>query len=222
MEHRAVIRTVGVLLAGALGGALAATLMSAGGPLGERDARSHRPDPQGSAPTHPRDSRAELSRLKRDQSTLSQRLAELEGRSTEEDAGANDRPPAAPPSVPSPEQELKVVQARHEEWKALHAAEVRDATWAREEETAFNVALGATAERGGYKVVGVDCRTTLCTAELEWPSFTLASSQYAHALHVEVPGCESAILLEPPVDPSRPYRATARYDCEDARAGPPK
>jgi hypothetical protein len=68
-------------------------------------------------------------------------------------------------------------------------------------------------------VVAVDCRTTWCRADLEWPSYGAAEKGYRQALHVGVPGCESAILLEPPTDPSRSYRASAMYNCEAARTG---
>jgi hypothetical protein len=163
----------------------------------------------------------------REQKQLHERLAVLEERAALHEAAEPDAPEDPGPdtdalSKEELERHAEARSARHKLWSQAHSNEARDATWAREEESAFATALQHTAARGRYQVVQVDCRTTLCTAELEWPSYALAAKGYAHALHVNVPGCESAILLEPPPDPSRPYRVTARYDCEEARTGSPK
>jgi hypothetical protein len=208
-----------MLLAGTLGGAAAATVLN----TRENEREQHSPERTLPPPTltvAAQNPQREIQRLRREQNALNDRLAEIETRPTE----GKPRPlePSAAASAratESAEEETKVIRGRHERWKALHANEARDTAWARDEETAFNATLGGGAERGGYKIVNIDCRTTLCTAELEWPSYAQASTGYPEALHVDMPGCESAILLEPPADASRPYRATARYDCENSRTG---
>jgi hypothetical protein len=62
---------------------------------------------------------------------------------------------------------MKVIRARHERWATLHASEARDSSWAREEEMTFIKELESHAGRAGNKILGVDCRTTSCAAELE-------------------------------------------------------
>jgi hypothetical protein len=164
-------------------------------------------------------SRDALETLRREQNDLKRRVAEFETREGADDASAPEHSPAATPAPIDVEAENKAIRTRHEEMRTRHANEARDGAWARDEETSFTSALAPLATRGGYKLVGVDCRTTLCTADLEWSSYGDASKYYRDALHVDVPGCESAILLEPPADGSAPYRATARYDCEGSRTG---
>jgi len=216
MQWKKVAGVAGILLAGALGGAVAATVLARG------EAQSDLPDSPGqhvSDKRHRPNGDGALDRLRREQQELRRRLEAVEVQSDSgAEAGVHEHPSAAP-SAFDMEHETQVLRSRHEEWRRRHANEHRDAAWAREKEAAFSAALGATAEPGGYKILQVDCRTTLRTTELEWPSYTLASNGYKLALHLDVPGCESAIMLEPPVDGSRPYRATARYDCETARTG---
>jgi hypothetical protein len=72
----------------------------------------------------------------------------------------------------------------------------------------------------GMRVRGVDCRTTLCTATLEWPSFVDARNGFRSILHSQDrANCGREILLLDSEDPSAPYQATAVLDCTEWRAG---
>jgi hypothetical protein len=126
-----------------------------------------------------------------------------------------------------------VPNVRPEEWKQhheeVHAARIAeantepvDSAWASKTEALFETDLtkvAGTPESHGMSVVGVECRTTLCLATFEWPSFEAARSGYGGVLHASFQAnCGREILLPPPKDPAAPYRTTAVLDCTDSRA----
>ena len=159
--------------------------------------------------------------VRRDRAYLEQRLAALEAQSVLESADAGAPVASAGPALPTEEELDRQVQAtrvRHAEWRTVHASEARDG-WSTEQESVFKAELQKGSKTGSFTVVGIDCRMTWCRADLEWPSFGAAQAGYPQALHVVVPGCESAILLDEPTDTARPYRAIAMYNCESARSG---
>src|SRR5258708_1922691 len=52
-----------------------------------------------------------------------------------------------------------------------HAEERIDPAWSAEAERAFARDLAELARERSFRVVGVECRTASCRADLEWPSF---------------------------------------------------
>jgi hypothetical protein len=163
------------------------------------------------------DSDSEVARLAAEQRDLARRLAAIEAVPS---AGVPSM--QGPPDVPipehlDPEARRLELRARHESYRKAHAEEPREHGWAEEQEREVSQTLRQNAMMGGVDALRIDCRTTLCRAEFEWPSYAEAQKTYSNALHVFLEGCDSAILLEPPEDPTLPYRATATYDCTEGR-----
>lgn len=164
-----------------------------------------------------------LEKLSFAQRELTDRVVALEHR------GILEQPdlvptPEKPPSVATqvdPAAVQESTRIRHERWRSAHAEEPRDAAWARAKATVFSDLLGERGRAGGFTVLEVDCRTTWCRADLEWPSYPAAVNTYSQALHVLVDGCESAVFLEPPSDPTQRYRSSALYNCEADRLPEP-
>jgi len=205
---------VGAVIAGALSGVVVTIVL--------RDPQRSPIEPQAHAAPEAASKRLPSSdprvqKLAREQQLLAQRLAQLEDAGTDDRAGS--REPNAEP-LPDPVAERAAVIERHRQWRETHAAEAKDPAWAAAKNEKAAAELGQAAERNGFKFVGVDCRTTWCRAEFEWPSYADASRTYSAVLHSEMSGCQSGIYLEPPPDPTVPYRAPAMYDCTSDRAGP--
>jgi hypothetical protein len=164
-----------------------------------------------------------IEKLSFAQRELMDRVVALEHR------GISEQPepaptPEMPPSVATqvdPAAVQESTRVRHERWRSAHAEEPRDAAWSRAKSTVFNDRLGDRARASGFTVLEVDCRTTWCRADLEWPSYPAALNTYSQALHVLVDGCESAVLLERPSDPTQRYRSSAFYNCEADRLQAP-
>lgn len=149
---------------------------------------------------------------------IEQRLGDLE----RQIAKARARPDAGTTVTTRMDTEEPVLPAqRHQNWRKEHASEPRDAAWATTEEATINRALMESGRDGSMSVVGVDCRTKWCRADVEWPTYGVAVGHYRDVLRSAVPGCESAVLLEPPADSSRPYRTSAMFDCEPGRTETP-
>lgn len=98
-----------------------------------------------------------------------------------------------------------------------HRQEPRDPSWAPGAERSLRHELDSLPELGAT-AFSVDCRMTTCTVDVEWPSYAEAVAR--HAKMVEHPyslSCGREMLVPPPEDPQRPYRATAVFRCESAR-----
>lgn len=149
---------------------------------------------------------------------VEQRLGELERKLAE----AETRSDAGTTVTTKIETEEPVPPAqRHQAWRKEHASEPREAAWATSEEATINRALMESGRDGGMSVVEVDCRTTSCRADVEWPTYGIAVERYRDVLRSAIPGCESAVLLEPPADSTRPYRTSAMFNCEPGRMESP-
>jgi hypothetical protein len=117
---------------------------------------------------------------------------------------------AAPPQRTRPSrQEIEAHHlAQHNRMLETHRSEARDIRWAPDTE---GIIVKNLAEIGKEKfdTVKVECKTTTCTANLEWPSYQRAVATYSDLLHfaTEV-NCAREILLPEPKDPEAPYQAT--------------
>jgi hypothetical protein len=144
-----------------------------------------------------------------------------------QDAGREQRPTgSALPAVEerggrSAEENAAYHLDAHRAAIAEHQRQPRDPRWASAAESAFRRDLTALQDLGADDVT-VDCRMTTCTAELQWPSFHDAQEKYTNVLHAEMSmNCGREILLPQPEDATQPYRATAVFRCERARAEQP-
>jgi hypothetical protein len=100
-----------------------------------------------------------------------------------------------------------------------HARDWKDPTWAPSAESSLINAY--TSVQGSHKVKGVDCRTTSCVIDLEWPSLSDAAGGYQRLLAEPTePNCETKILLHPSNGAAgEPYSEKLVLNCVGARAG---
>jgi len=105
---------------------------------------------------------------------------------------------------------------------AKHEAEVSDPAWSARTGLAFEADLTGLSTEKGFRLLTSQCRTTTCSARLEWPDYKSAlqgAPQLVH--HVYRTNCGTATALpEPPSGRENdPYQATLLYDCASTRAG---
>jgi len=119
--------------------------------------------------------------------------------------GAGPHHAEDPPPV---EQQAAAHQVEHEARIATHDREARDRRWAPSAEAKLEASLHQLG-KDKFKTVQVECRSTSCTAKVEWPTFGAARDGYADVLHIASGlNCEREILLPPPANPEASYQAT--------------
>ncbi len=148
-----------------------------------------------------------------------QRLRALEARLAGQAASAEGGPSSLPSHL-SLEQEAVAARKAHVTDVDRFSHESEDPRWAPRATQTLRSNLSDLAPALGARATSVSCRTTMCAADLEWPSFSEANRginemvKHAYALN-----CARSIFRPPPEDPSQPYRVTMYVDCEQARAG---
>ncbi len=133
-------------------------------------------------------------------------------------ATAVDAKPAdAPPSDHDFEAALKRDTAFLAELTRDHAREEVDPSWSR----AATAMLRRDLERasdGQFRVVKVDCRTTMCLSTLEWPSYEQAKERALPLAASELElNCTRELLLTPPDDPKAVYQGSFFLNCLEQR-----
>jgi hypothetical protein len=128
--------------------------------------------------------------------------------------------PSQAPAPPDPAQVRRDALEQHAGLLKKHDHEAVDAAWARQSMPAIREDLTAIAEANKFRLVEVDCRTTTCTATLEWGSFAEAvqSIQMVAAAPSRLK-CSHQITLPEPEAGGSTYRATVLLDCEADRTG---
>ena len=115
-----------------------------------------------------------------------------------------------------PEVEAKTLRNHYEEILRLHRQDWRDLQWAPQVEKALSEQF-STLE-GSHSIIGIECKTTSCIVEIEWPTDSEAATGYADFLHKSTePNCETSFLLEP-TSGGAPSRQRLHMNCVDARA----
>jgi hypothetical protein len=130
--------------------------------------------------------------------------------------GVGDGKSNNPPPMPLSEQQRESLHAEH---IARVRTEAVASPWAAETEATLRQALSkVSGGAAGFKVVGVECRSTSCLATVEWPSYRAAEKTWQAILHAQsAVACAREILLPRPNDPNARYTATAIFDCSAAR-----
>lgn len=140
-----------------------------------------------------------------------QRLAALEQRLAEL---------ASPPPSRSARPALTPLesQQRYEARLREHAAEPFDPGWSRPTASLIEADVLKQAASMSFRLGRVDCRTTTCTAELEWPSLAEADREYLSVVHFPYQAnCSRTLILPPPSQAEGPLRAQMLLDCESWR-----
>lgn len=156
--------------------------------------------------------------VKRDQriTELEQRLAQLEAPKESE---SPTREHAGEDGV-SAEQQRAELEVSYRQALEAHSREPVDVGWARSTEDGFAADFRDLTGHEEWTVLGVQCRSSTCSASFEWKNYDTARAAYSSILHKSYKAnCVRSILLPEPEDPNRPYRATALYDCSAWKAG---
>jgi hypothetical protein len=141
-----------------------------------------------------------------------QRLAALEQRLAEL---APPAPSGSARAAPTPLESQRRYEARRQQ----HAAEPVDPTWSRSTASLIEADVLEQAGSMSFRLGRVDCRTTSCTAELEWPSLAEADQEYLSLVHFPYrANCSRTVVLPPPSKAGGPLRAEMLLDCESWRA----
>jgi hypothetical protein len=136
---------------------------------------------------------------------LEQRLAEL----------APPAPSASSRQAPTPLESQQRYEARLQQ----HAAEPVDPSWSRSTASLIEADVLEQAAGMSFRLGRVDCRTTSCTAALEWPSLAEADREYLSLVHFPYrANCSRTVVMPPPSDAGGPLRAEMLLDCESWRA----
>ncbi|MCI0667404.1 MAG: hypothetical protein L0Y43_05045 [Methylococcaceae bacterium] len=110
-----------------------------------------------------------------------------------------------------------------EETKAAFDQEPIDPRWATPTSDSFMTDIEDLASKHEFVAVQTDCRSTLCAAVVEWPTYGDAVQQFAELLHhsYQVNCVRHTVLPEPSEDYNfdAPYRATVIFDCAELREG---
>ena len=112
--------------------------------------------------------------------------------------------------------------ARHDRWIDDYKRERVDDAWARTVVPLFTRNFERISAQFGFKVSSMDCRTSRCVSQLEWPSYQEARL-HAHSLATQDYGvncARTAYYPEPAegVPAGGSYSMTVTFDCEDSRA----
>jgi hypothetical protein len=141
-----------------------------------------------------------------------QRLAALEQRVAEL-AAPTGSGAAHPPPTPLESQQ------RYEARLRQHAAEPVDPVWARSTASLIETDVLKQAGSMSVRLGRVDCRTTSCSAQLEWPSLAEADREYLSLVHFPYrANCSRTVVLPPAAKAGEPLRAELLLDCESWRA----
>jgi len=145
---------------------------------------------------------------------INRRVQALEAASA---SAAKEPPP--PAARPSPEDERANVARVEADFMSRMAAEGVDPKWAGGARASVERDLTALAENQNFTVRAVECKTTICSADLEWPeSTTTKPSAKALAMQRYEIGCAHFAGISVPEGASKTYTAKVFFDCEKTRA----
>jgi hypothetical protein len=150
-------------------------------------------------------------------------------RSSDADSPAPDEsePEEIEPISDDPEAVYAELLEGRAHYEARAQAESIDVSWAPRTESAFTQQLARISdtlvaeEAAAFAVHGVECKTTICSAQLDWPSAQaarrggerIAMARYGERCAVFVLGPEPAALEE-----DSAFRQHVYFDCEAGRS----
>jgi hypothetical protein len=153
------------------------------------------------------------------------RLSALEGRlrQLETSAAAGARPAnsvARPETRSANFSELPGIEKKwDEEIHAKYNEEGSDPKWGTQAAHAIQAKLLDKASHGTFAIGDVNCKTTMCQANVSWPTYAAARKEYRRLVPLAGIPCATHISVPEPEHPEQAYAATMVLDCEDWRAG---
>ena len=127
----------------------------------------------------------------------------------------------SPPEILTPEEERRRVEAELAALERQLLSEAVDPSWSSGATASLQTDLSALAERDGFSLVAVECRTELCRATLRWDNYEAAVKTGMHLPERAIPGlnCAKTIWFEEPSNPADSYASSLFLDCSEQRAG---
>jgi len=103
----------------------------------------------------------------------------------------------------------------------LYAQEGSDPAWAPATEKTILADLKTAASAGGFDVRTVNCRTTMCVADIQFPTYGNARTGWSRLMGAPNQSrCAFEIVLDPaPSDTGTPFSTQMLYNCEKIRSG---
>ena len=131
-------------------------------------------------------------------------------------AGSSSPGNLAPPATSA---ELKEhYEQRHVALLKRYSDEGTDSRWSVPAQKAIAANLTTVGANAGFQVGRVECRTTMCTASVEWPSYVTVRKTYAQILHAPLSvACAREVYVPEPDHPDAPYSTTVVLSCEEER-----
>jgi len=154
-----------------------------------------------------------------------ERLASLEQRLMSMDRDRAQAPESAPSSASTsgdvPQDIAQLREAALNHWGARlqqHASEPIDANWSRSASGSFTDDLQQLASAQRFQLINTDCRSSSCSATVQWSDYGTAASNYTALLHQQTQlGCAREMVLPEPTNREAPYQASVLYDCSALR-----
>jgi hypothetical protein len=96
-----------------------------------------------------------------------------------------------------------------------HWQEPLDSAWSASTETTISDELTAFADKSGFTLENVRCRSKSCLAELKWANYSEARSHWADVIQhrYEKSNCAREVFIPETAEPDRPYSATVVFEC---------
>ena len=211
------ITQLGPILAGGVGGFVAMQLASGPAPA---PGAAVVDDPQtlavAPAPAQPvgvaRLDTADAERLRALEARVDDGLAEIE--QSVQDAEER-RDPFSPEREQTVEEYTAEMTERWRDTLARHEGDVVDPVFAEDASASFAADFDEVLEHTDIEFLGVDCRSTSCTASIEWGSFGAAQQGFENLLHHDYEkNCSTEIYLPEPEDRDAPYEARVLFTCD--------
>ena len=197
------------LLGGLVAGSIPAALNTCGSTSDGRSEHSEHPEPRANHDTRP--SGLATGTVAFETNAISSRLQDAGGRRYLPSGDTTLRQQSV---APTPAESEALDQQLHADLIQQHRYQAVDASWARPTERRLLSGLSELAVEGEFSVGRVDCRSTLCSAELSWPSYDLARSHFLRVVEAPVPGCTRRITLPPLDDCTSTCDVTLIVDCQ--------
>lgn len=173
-----------------------------------------RSEPQTAMPV-PREL-TEVAAVRYRNTELEARVAALE-EAASKNPGATapvEDPGALPPEEQAPPTATEMLQ-RHQDAIDQHRAERLNREWAETTAAAYTADYSKKSDNTTYTVRNVDCRSTTCTVDFEWPSRDAAVAEWRHTIMQPTQAnCGRRIVIPDAVPgESGPIHATLIADC---------
>jgi hypothetical protein len=128
-------------------------------------------------------------------------------------------PSASAPGVPLGTRDPHADARRFHQRIEAHEREPVDPSWSSRAQSVYEVDLGKLAADAGFRLVGVDCRSTSCVAQLTFASLAEAKgSMQRIVLSRWTLNCAKEMNLDPATDGAPEYTTSIYFDCGGARA----